>query len=278
MLLKVVKWSALGLGVIVAGAMIWHHTELGSYMRSSAHSVKDAMKDSVPIEFELRRAKDMVDEIVPEMQANIKRIAQEEVEIEHLRGDIRETEASIDEQKVRLSKLRRFMDTDRESFFVGTVSYSRSQVREDMATRLSQLKEAEMVLAGKKKLLEAREKSLAAAIQMLEKTKRQKATLESRIAALEAKHRMLQASAVGSDFKFDDSKLAQTEKLLRDIHKRLDVTERVMVHEGKFAETMLGEVQVVDEEELLSEVDEYLDADASGDESPTVAGEMSGTY
>ena len=42
---------------------------------------------------------------------------------------------------------------------------------------------------------------------------------------LAAKHRLVQAAAVGSRIQVDGSKLAQTSKLLRQIKKRLDVAE-----------------------------------------------------
>ncbi len=273
MCFKLIKWGGITVGVVVIGATILHATELGSYLRSGAHSVRDSVKSNVPIEFELRRARDMVDQILPEMHANIKLIAKEEVEIENLREDIVRSEESIGEQKARLAKLRRYLDSDQQTFYVGTVRYGREQVTEDMAARLEQLKEAEMILQGKRKLLQARERSLAGALQTLERTKRQKAMLESKIESLAAKHRLVQAASVGSEFQMDSSKLAQTQKLIGDIQKRLDVAERVLAHEARFAGPELTEVQVIDEQDLLTQVDEYLEGGEQVAEEDATSGD-----
>jgi hypothetical protein len=55
----------------------------------------------------------------------------------------------------------------------------------------------------------------------------------------------------------DHSKLAQTEKLIADIKKHLDVAERVLAHKAKFVDSIPVE-SPVNEKELLSEVDAYL--------------------
>jgi hypothetical protein len=261
MCFKLIKWGGITVGVLVLGAVILHATEAGSYIRSGAKSMREHVKSNVPVEFELRRARDMVDQIVPEMHANIKLIAKEEVEIDHLRDDIARSIEAIDQQKVRLAKLRRYLGSDQQTFYVGTVRYGREQVAEDTAARLEQLREAEMILESKRKMLQARERSLAGALQTLERTKRQKAMLEAKIESLAAKHRMVQAASVGSQFQVDSSKLAQTQKLIGEIQKRLDVAERVLSHEARFAGPELTDVEVIDEQDLLAQVDEYLEGD-----------------
>ncbi|MHC4230725.1 MAG: signal peptide-containing protein, partial [Planctomycetota bacterium] len=67
-------------GLSVAGSLLFGK-DVVSYVRSSAKSVRTVVKDSVPIEFELRRARDLVEDIIPEMHANVRLIAQEEVEV-----------------------------------------------------------------------------------------------------------------------------------------------------------------------------------------------------
>ena len=74
-------------GVAVVGSVLFGR-DVASYVRSSAKSVRTVVKDSVPIEFELRRARDLLDEIIPEMHASIKLIAQEEVEVAGLNVNI----------------------------------------------------------------------------------------------------------------------------------------------------------------------------------------------
>ena len=52
----------------------------------------------------------------------------------------------------------------------------------DLAARFERVKECELVLASKERLMSSRERSLNAAMQMLDKTKTQKRLLEDKVA------------------------------------------------------------------------------------------------
>ena len=256
MILKSLKVAVLtGVGLVVSGGILFG-TELGSYVRSSVSSARMVVKDNVPVEFELKRARDLLDDIIPEMQANIRQIAQQEVEINHLRGDLAQSEKSLGEEQMRVAKLRNALDTHQASYRFSGLSYSREQLKEELARRFDRYKEAEVVLAGKRRLLENREKSLTAAVQVLDRTRGQKTLLEDQIESLEAQFRLVQASQVGSKVAIDNSKLAQTEKLISQIKKQLDVAERVLAHEAKFTETI--HVDIVNEKDLVAAVDEHF--------------------
>jgi hypothetical protein len=256
MILRTVKYAAVGAaGLALAGGLIFGSDAM-SYMSSSYRTVQTAVKDSVPVEFELQRAHNMLEDIIPEMQANVRLIAQEEVEIENLKADIAGSERAVTDEKVRVCKLRDTLHIERASYTLGGTSYSRQQVKEELARGFDRLKEAEVVLSGKKRLQEARGKSLQAAMQMLDRARTQKVHLEDQIAALESQYRLVQAASVGSHVQIDGSKLAATDKLIRDVRKRLDVAERVLAHEARFVQPI--EVDTLNEQDLITQVDDYL--------------------
>ena len=256
----ITKWFKTGLVVIVCLCLVGGFLfgkDLLSYVRSSAKSVQTAVKDAVPIDFELKRARDMLEEIIPEMHANIRLIAQEEVEIAALKTDIAKSEKmSADEQR-RIRKLRQALETSKESYTFGDKQYPRDYVKKDLAERFDRFKESELILASKERVLTAREKSLLATMQLLDNTRAEKRTLEAKIEGLESQWRLLKASAVGSHIQVDDSKLAKTQKLIDQIKKRLDVAERVLAHESKFVESI--QVETITEKDLLSQVDDYFE-------------------
>jgi hypothetical protein len=256
MILKSIKTVVLvGLGVAVVGGFLFGR-EAVSYFRSAVGSVRDVAKDNVPIEFELRRARDLLDDIIPEMQANIRIIAQQEVEISNLKNDITNSRKALSDEQAKVHKLRETLVTQQASYYINGLNYSRKAVTEELSRRFERYKEGEVILAGKQRLLENREKSLLAGIAMLEKTRSQKQLLESQIESLEGQFRLVQAAAVGSKVQVDHSKLAQTQKVLADIKKQLDVAERVLAHESRFTEEI--KVDVVDEKELTASVDEHF--------------------
>ncbi len=256
MVCKWVKRGAIAtVGLTLVGGLLFGD-DLISYVKSSANAIQGTVKSNVPIEFELTRAKDLLDEIIPEMHANVRRIATEEVELAALKQDIKESEEKLAEERARMAKLRDVVTIETASYRIGGKKYSHQQVVDDLSRRLDRVKEAEVVLEGKKRLVTQREATLAAAEQMLQKTQSQKALLEDKIESLASQHRLVQAAATTSHVKLDNSKLAQTEKLISEIQKRLDVAERVLARESDFVQPI--EVSVVDEVDLLAQVDEYL--------------------
>ncbi|MEN6578504.1 MAG: hypothetical protein ABFD90_19320 [Phycisphaerales bacterium] len=259
MILRWAKYGVMGVvGLGLVGGIIFGK-DMVSYVKSSAKGVRTAVKDSVPIEFELRRARDMVEEIIPEMHANIRLIAQEEVEVAALKGEIAKGQEALKDEESKIKTLRVALEQPRVEYTFAGRNYGRSEVKTDLAARFERYKDSEMVLASKVKLLDNREKQLTGAMQMLEKTKSQKRLLEDRIETLASQYRLVKAASVGSQFQLDSSKIAQTEKLISEIQKRLDVAERVLAHESKFVEAIpVDAVDAVPETDLVAQVDDYF--------------------
>ena len=256
MIMKWLKRSVIVVaGVSLVGGLLFGK-DVVSYVRSSAKSVQTVVKDSVPIEFELRRARDLLDEIIPEMHANVRLIAQEEVEVAALNVDITKSQESLKEEELRIAKLRGALEEPKAQYCFAGREFPRSYVKEDLANRFERFKESELVLASKKKLLVSRENSLHAAMQMLEQTRSRKRMLEDKIESLASQYRLVKAASVGSNIQVDNSKLAQTEKLIIQIKKRLDVAERILAHESQFVQAI--PVDAVPEEDLLTQVDDYF--------------------
>ncbi len=164
--------------------------------------------------------------------------------------------------KTETTQIQKLKDSlgkpDQTAFTFAGVQYTREQVKEDLVRRLDNVKEAEVIVSGKQRLLENRTKALAAAMQALERTRSQKSLLESQIAALEGQHKLLQATSVGSSIQVDHSKLAQTQKLIAQIKKQLDTAERVLAHEAKFTQPI--QVDAISEGDVVAQADEYLAA------------------
>lgn len=255
----ITKWLKMGVlgtvGLGLVGGLIFGK-DVVSYVRSSAKSVRTVVKDSVPIEFELRRARDLLEEIIPEMHANIRLIAQEEVEVAALRGEIAKGQENLDEERNKVKALRGSLEAHQAYYSFGGRRYSHGEVKADLAARFERLKESELVMASRQRLLVSREKSLHAAMQLLEKTRTEKRILENKIEALASQYRLVKAASVGSQIQVDNGKLAQTEKLIAQIKKRLDVAERVLAHESQFVESI--PVDTVLEADLVAQVDEYF--------------------
>ena len=253
------KTMKYGIVAVVCGALVMgvlFGKEAISYVSTAARTVQTAAEDSVPIEFQLKRASDMLEDIIPEMHANIRLIAQEEVEIANLKEGIGQGKERIDEEHARIAKLRDMMGTQQVVFTMGGIDYSRLQVKEELARRFDRFKEAEVMLASKCRLVAARESSLKSAMKMLEKTRSEKSHLENQVAAMESQYRLIKTASTGSRFQVDHSKIAQADKLLKQIRNRLDVAERVLAHEARFTQPI--EIDVIEEVDLLEQIDTHF--------------------
>ncbi|MBN1845420.1 MAG: hypothetical protein JW810_07025 [Sedimentisphaerales bacterium] len=266
-MIMVLKWTKrvvlVTLGVALLGGLIFG-SELVSYVKTSGKSVQRAFQQKMPIEFELQRAQDMLEDIIPEMQTNIRLIAEEEVEINALKADIADSGNRIEAEQEKITQLKTMLTRNLASYQIGGRDFSRDRVRDELAQRFDRFKEAEVILASKQRMLDSREKSLTAAMQLLERTRSEKVLLAEKIKSLESQHRLVQATSVGAQFHLDNSKLAQTEKLIAQIKKRLDVAERVLAHEGKFVETI--PLDTINEQDLLAQIDAHFGAPADENE------------
>jgi uncharacterized protein HemX len=121
------RWIKYGVGtgivVGIAGVLLLG-TNFFSYTQTSTKAVQNA----VPVEFKLRRAGDMIEAILPDLQSQVRMIAQEEVEIVALQNDISETERQLASEKTMLSSLRGKMRTVQVSYSINGRQVARDPV------------------------------------------------------------------------------------------------------------------------------------------------------
>lgn len=262
MVIGYLKYCAAGVaGVVLIGGIIFG-SELSSYIRTSTGTVRESVREAVPIEFELKRARDLINDILPEIHANVRLIAEDEVEIAALEKDLARSSEQLAADRRLLSQMRARLEVKSASYEFGSRTYSRKQLTQQASAKLARLKDAEMIHASKQRLLETRQKSLQASMQMLDRARDRKAELEQKVESLAAQHRLVKASAIGSRFQVDDSKLSKADQLLSEIQKRVDVSERVLAHDFN-AEITIEDV--LNEDELLAEIDDHLGNTQSDD-------------
>jgi chromosome segregation ATPase len=258
MICKLIKYGVLTLagGALVTSLLLG--SEAMSYVRSSARSVRTAVKDNIPIEFELRRARDLLDDILPEMQANVRLMAQQEVEIDAAKEDIEGSQKSLTDEGARVQKLRDVVASGQSEHAFGEITYTRDQLKQELARRFEHYREAESALAAKRKLLEERRRSLAAAEQQFEQMRVRKVTLETQVQALQGQYRLVQAASNSkkTGVNMDPTRLAEAERLVGEIRRQLNVAEHVLAREARFTQPIA--IDTIDEQDLLTRVDRHF--------------------
>lgn len=224
----------VGVGIALGLAVVFFGRDAVSYVRTSLGYVNVAVQEMVPMEFQIQRARDMIEDLVPEIRKNMQLIAREDVEVERLAKQIAETEARLAKEKEGLVTLSADLAAGRERFVYAGRHYSAEQVRTDLARRFERYKTGEATLASLQEMRAARQRSVDAAREKLEGMLAARRQLQVEVESLEAQLKMLQAAQTASEYSFDDSKLARVKQLVADLQARLEVAARLVDAEGHF--------------------------------------------
>ena len=247
--------TALLLGLVFGRDMV-------SYVGTSVSWVQDSLKSQVPVEFQIERAKDMIENLKPEVKKNMHVIAKETVEVEQLQKQIAKLEDSQSVAKAHLGDLTNFLESGESSFYRCGHSYTPNEVRVDLAQKFERVKTNDDTLTNLKKMLRAREASVEAARQKLSSMLAQQRQLTVEVENLQAQHKMLEVAKTTTDVDFDDSHLARTKGLIRDIQTKLEVEERLVHADIHFQD------EIPMEETIYLDIEQQVTAYLSGDNVP----------
>lgn len=221
------KMLIVGGGAALVGLVLVGRDAL-SYVRTSTGYVTDTVQESVPIEFQIDRARGMVQDLVPEVRKNMHVIAKEEVEVQRIDEQIVDNTARLAKEKEQLLRLKTDLASGKDAFEYGGRTYSAEEVRTDLASRFERYKTGEATAASLKDIRNARQKSLTAARQKLEGMLASKRQLQVEVENLEARLQMIAAAKATSNYQFDDSRLGRVKELVSNLRTRLEVAEKVV--------------------------------------------------
>lgn len=231
---KMVKKSALG-ALLVAGTLgLIFGTAAPSYVKTAFHKVRNSAKDSVPIQFEIERARQQVAELEPAIHTNIEEIARAEVEIEHLQDEIAVTQANLNREKDTMLALRDGI-SDGRLRLTGGASYTTEEVQAELARRLDHYRTVKGILNDKEKTLDMRKQALVSARKHNDELRAAKSALLTRIEAIETRLRQIEATRSANEFNFDNSSLSKAKATVTELSKRVEVMARVSEQEGRYA-------------------------------------------
>lgn len=249
------KKSLIGAGIVLGLAVFVFGKDVLSYARTSARSVRNAVKSEVPLDFEVKRAREMVENLVPDIRDCMHLIAEQEVDVDHLGRRIARREKELANQKKVVLALRHDLENETEHVYAGR-RYSTDDVRRDLASRFERFKTAERSLEQDQNILAAREKALKANRNKLDAMLASKQQLEVKVEQLEARLKTVEAAETAQTIQFDDTQLARAKTLIAELNKQLDVREKMLDAEGRFVDL----IPVDEEPENVTDVARDIDA------------------
>jgi hypothetical protein len=201
--------------------------DAASYVSTTYHRVTNSVRDQVPVEFQIDRAKQMVRDLDPEIRNSMHVIAKEEVAIEQLNQQIGQNQTKADNDKKDILRLQSDLGQNKKVYQYASHTYTSDEVKQDLSRRFSRFKVADDTLASMKQMRDARQKNLDAAQQKLSAMVNARRKLEVDVQNLEAKRKLVEVAQASSEYVFDDSQLARAKELINDIRTRLDVAAKL---------------------------------------------------
>ncbi|MEO1529266.1 MAG: hypothetical protein AAFX06_27925 [Planctomycetota bacterium] len=235
---------------------------LASYVRCGINSVRESASDAMPIEWELKRARQMIVDLKPEITKNARRIAREKIEVARLEKKVAETESRLAKAQSDIERLTDDLQSGSKEYTYAGYTYTSAQVKEDLKGRFDRFKTRRATADTLAQMLNARKASLVAAEQRMEEMLGKKSQLEVEVENMQARLGALRVAQTASELNLDDSHLSRTRGLLDEIEMRLNEEEETLVVNDEY----FGEINLdaPSDENLLDEITAYLE---TGDSS-----------
>jgi chromosome segregation ATPase len=249
------------LWLVAAGVVLITSLGLGtvwSYIRTAHNELGKTIRDTVPISFELKRLEQATQDLIPEIRANQKVAAQLDVETEFLAKEIQATEDSQAKAKGQMQKLRESLSKAGDAYEFGGRKFTRPEVEQDLSQRLERYDSAAVQMAAKRKILQDRRQTLAAATGKIRDYRQQHEMLVEKAEALKGELKLVELAQETGNFEFNQSKLGQAKELAEQVEKRIRTVQKLVENERM---VVSGEIPVeVDARPAEQRFDEYFHA------------------
>jgi len=210
--------------IVVAGLFVLKKTSLLSYAGTMWSQVRQGAKNQVPAKFELDRIRHEIAQMDADIKGMLSPIAENMAAVKRLGRDIETTRARLAEQKATLLTMTHDLESNPQFITYGRERYSADRVRLKLDRDFASYKRCEVKLKSQESLLEAKERSLSATREQLNKVIAKRREFEVRVAQLDADEETLQIARIGSKgIQLDDSRATEIEAALADIERRHDV-------------------------------------------------------
>ena len=134
----------------------------------------------MPLEWELKRARQMIADLKPEIEVNAKRIAREKVEVARLEKQLGETDERLAKTQADIERLSEDLRSENQYYTYGGRTYTSAQVKNDLGNRFKRFKTRRATADKLQQMLTARESSLRSAQERMEAMLSARASVGSR--------------------------------------------------------------------------------------------------
>jgi chromosome segregation ATPase len=252
MVCKMVKKGILGAALGAGALALLFGTSAPSYVKTFWGKAQQTVKGAVPIDIEIERARQEVQDLEPAIHSNLESLTRAEVDAEQLDREITETGKNLAHEKELIVALRNHLAGEVQ--LTSGANYTPAELKADLARRLDRYTNVERILQDKRETLKLKQQAVQAAHEKLDKMKAMKLALMTKIESIEARLKQIEATQAANEFSFDDSALARAKQTVAELGKRVEVMARVSEKEGRLSGSGLPLV-IEPTRDIVKEVD-----------------------
>lgn len=201
---------------------------------------RDSRRHRVPLEFEIARARKMLDDLHPEITSQKRSIALEELNLAKLKEQVKEDEKKLEKRWSDIKRMRDDLARGDDTYVYAGGTYTAEQVKTDLTNKFERYKVTEAILQQNRKVLQIRKKGLAAAQKNLASLIAAKEKLEVEVENLGARLKMLEAAEATGEWNVEETQLLKIRQLLSDIEAGVEKDTESVDTDG----LLFGELQV----------------------------------
>lgn len=230
MILKTLKFTVLTGAVLAGSGFLLFGTNLGSYLGTMAGSVHEGIEGAIPVEFEIKRAENLIDQIDPQIETCKRDVARAEVELEELQQSVVEMEKGLAHEEKRLKSGARILGGEATAgFTLASDASSRRRVERDLQRTMDSFRNNQKILEAKRSLIARQQEAVNVAKQRLAAVRGEKEVLADQVRSLRTQQHWIETmGASQKNFDLDDSALSQAKEALGKVQKRLDVAQKML--------------------------------------------------
>lgn len=223
-----VKKGLIGAGLGAAlmfglfGTRAWHYT------RYAAERVRETARANVPFDAEVESAREQVGALKPAIEHGIETLAKLGQSISDVQAQIAGLDDQIAHSAKRVQTLKASVDTGdvQRVSTNGASSAQERRTKAEIIRTLDSIHRAEYIREVKKSELEHRKVQYQKLKDSLHEMKDKREALMSRIKEIEAKHDAMQFTQEFEDINIDTGPLAEAEKAVADLDRRVELDVR----------------------------------------------------
>ena len=259
MICKWIKRSMITVVGLGAASYFFFGSHALSYVSTAASELRNSVRGEIPIEFELKRAEDLIQEIGPQIKRTRLDVARAEVRRDALATEILELEQSVQsgERKLRNNSVL-IGGNGQARFQLAGKTWTHERIKIDLAQTFDRFRQNSTMLKAKKVHFKKQNASVQAATRKLDAIRAEESRLQDMIGALKTQKAQLDAMAAASHSltPIDDGALGKAKAVLTEVKERLAIAQKMLADDEFFQEGI--EADVFEDRDIVGEIRDYF--------------------